>query len=119
MATTTEDPNIREQRAQRLHHMKVPADRVEYILDLWEQKCSVEFDEVTCAGIADYLQQAVPVFLKSQFPGVELSHQVWLTGCRPKKFSMHCIVPNLVFDRAAISCRYVAWEFARYLWKNM
>jgi hypothetical protein len=56
--------------------------------------------------------------MRRQLPGTN-GRPIFLTGCRPSKFSLHVIMPGLVLDRNTISCRYLAWEFARFMWREI
>ena len=75
-----------------------------------------EWDEADCVAVGGFITTAFDLFVKHSFGRLRV---VWLTSCRAKKFSLHGIVPGLVFERGYISCRYLAWEFARYLWKQV
>ena len=42
---------------------------------------------------------------------------LYLSACRATKFSLHVMFPTLELDRGYLSCRTLAWEFSRYLWR--
>ena len=90
--------------------------RQDTIAELYKDVATTDWtsDEVDIA--VDFFRRLVEAFIPKCL-GVQgpMTVQVF-TGCRPSKFSLHVVVPELVFEANYLSGRYVVWEFARYTW---
>jgi hypothetical protein len=66
-----------------------------------------------------WLRKHLVAFFNLQFCDAEDEYDessfMFITGCRSKKYSMHIVAADCLLDRGYISCKYLAWEFSRYL----
>jgi hypothetical protein len=78
-----------------------------------------DWSEEECVYGTYFVRKALVSFFSRNFPQFQNENKiepVILTGSRPSKFSLHILVGEVILDRGYISCRYLAWEFARTLW---
>jgi hypothetical protein len=97
----------------RLAHMDVPTGMHQNLVEKYLEISASPWTETQCALTYRFLCIAVQKFLKKQDLDRDM---VVLTGCRATKFSLHMIFPNILLDSNVLSCRYLTWEFSRYLW---
>jgi len=85
---------------------------------LYQSAACCPWDDEQCQEAYSAVMTALSEFLSLQFPSRQFETIV-LSSCRPDRFSLHIIVPDLVLDTDYLSCRYLSWEFSRFLWKHI
>ena len=91
------------------------------VMDLSMDECIRPWTEDRCEDVTKFLKGSLVSFFNHQFcdedePEYSDQNFLWITGCRADKYSMHVIAPDDIYDRGYISCKYLTWEFSRYLW---
>jgi hypothetical protein len=88
-----------------------------FLIQQYREVCSKDWDNDHCVFVHKFLVACVKDFCKEHLE-LDLKRQDLkvLSGCRITKCSFHVMVPKIVLDRNYMSCRYLSWEFARYVW---
>jgi hypothetical protein len=103
----------------RFKFLGLQGDAITEAVDFCKKESAKDWDETQCELAQSFLKSCLSRFMEAHVPDYAGTTVHFLTGCRPKKFSIHVIMPDFVLDRGYMSCRYVAWEFARFMWKEI
>lgn len=81
----------------------------------WEVSCEAWTPE-QCDLAYEMLKMYVTKFLEEVLEGDSVEGVEYLTACRDAKLSFHVVADCVKLERGYLSCRYLVWEFSRYLW---
>ena len=101
-----------------------PNDKEDFLVntyvDTYVAALASEWTEDRCQRFLAVLEDAIDAFKgtlnEDVRPLLDRNARVVLTGCKPEKFSVHIVFPDLVMDRNYLGCKMLAYELSRFLY---
>jgi hypothetical protein len=119
-ASRYDNENLASSARKRLVEMGFIGEELRNLFSFCCRISGEDWSEEECVYATLFVKKALVAFFAGNFKQFNDNDKkidpVILTGCRPSKFSLHILVDEMTLDRGYISCRYLAWEFARSLW---